>query len=139
MKIKDIKTLPTVAGWRKFVKVRVTTDDGIVGYGERTLDDFERTIESAVNDLKPFLVGRELEITEITNFFVKNSFWRNGPIMSTAQSVIEQALWDAAAKSVNNLGLGIEINEEALTKYPYKKIHLEYFSEEYTYHGDVEK
>ena len=36
-------------------------------------------------------------------------------------------------------GLGIEINEEALTKYPYKKMHLEYFSEEYKYHGDVKK
>ena len=79
----------------------MTTDDGIVGYGEGTLGDFEKTIESAVNDLKPFLIGRELEITEITNFFVRNFFWRNGPILSTAQSAIEQALWDAAAKSAN--------------------------------------
>jgi galactonate dehydratase len=99
MKIKDIKTFFAAAVWRNFVIVQVTTDDGIVGYGEGTLGDFEKTIESAVNDLKPFLIGRELEITEITNFFVRNFFWRNGPILSTAQSAIEQALWDAAAKS----------------------------------------
>jgi galactonate dehydratase len=101
MKIKDIRTFYAAAVWRNFVIVQVTTDDGIVGYGEGTLGDFEKTIESAVNDLKPFLIGRELEITEITNFFVRNFFWRNGPILSTAQSAIEQALWDAAAKSAN--------------------------------------
>ena len=101
MKIKDIKTFFAAAVWRNFVIVQVTTDDGIVGYGEGTLGDFEKTVESAVNDLKPFLIGRELEITEITNFFLRNFFWRNGPILSTAQSAIEQALWDAAAKSAN--------------------------------------
>jgi len=37
----------------------------------------------------------------------------------------------------NKPGLGIDVNEKALTKYPYKKMHLEYFSEEYKYHGDV--
>ena len=101
MKIKDIKTFYAAAVWINFVIVQITTDDGTVGYGEGTLGDFEKTIESAVNDLKPFLIGRELEITEITNFFVRNFFWRNGPILSTAQSAIEQALWDAAAKSAN--------------------------------------
>ena len=101
MKIKDIKTFFAAAVWRNFVIVQVTTDDGIVGYGEGTLGDFEKTVESAINDLKPFLIGKEVEITEITNFFLRNFFWRNGPILSTAQSAIEQALWDAAAKSAN--------------------------------------
>ena len=101
MRIKDIKTFYAAAVWRNFVIVQITTDDGIVGYGEGTLGDFEKTIESAVNDLKPFLIGRELEITEISNFFVRNFFWRNGPILSTAQSAIEQAMWDAVGKSVN--------------------------------------
>ncbi|MEM0050679.1 MAG: mandelate racemase/muconate lactonizing enzyme family protein [Nitrososphaeria archaeon] len=101
MKIKDIKTFYAAAVWRNFVIVQITADDGIVGYGEGTLGDFERTIEAAVNDLKPFLIGRDLEITEITNFFLRNFFWRNGPILSTAQSAIEQALWDVASKSVN--------------------------------------
>lgn len=34
-------------------------------------------------------------------------------------------------------GLGIEVNEEALTKYQYKKMHLEYFSSDYKYYGDT--
>lgn len=101
MKIKDIKTFFAQAVWRNFVIVQVATDEGVVGYGEGTMGDFEKTIEAAVIDLKPFLIGREIEITEITNFFVRNFFWRNGPILSTAQSAIEQALWDAVGKSVN--------------------------------------
>lgn len=101
MKIRDIKTYFAAAVWRNFFMVEITTDEGIKGYGEGTLGDFEKTVESAVNDLKPFLVGREIEITEITNFFVRNFFWRNGPILSTAQSAIEQALWDAVGKTLN--------------------------------------
>lgn len=101
MKIKDIKTYFAAAVWRNFFIVEITTDEGIKGYGEGTLGDFEKTVESAVTDLKPFLIGREIEITEITNFFLRNFFWRNGPILSTAQSAIEQALWDAVGKTLN--------------------------------------
>ncbi|WP_297215135.1 mandelate racemase/muconate lactonizing enzyme family protein [Thermoplasma sp.] len=100
MKIKEIKTYFAAAVWRNFVIVEVTTDEGIKGYGEGTLGDFEKTIEAAVNDLKPFLINRDIEINEITNFFLRNFFWRNGPILSTAQSAIEQALWDAVGKTV---------------------------------------
>lgn len=39
----------------------------------------------------------------------------------------------------NKPGLGVEINEDALTRYPYRKMHLEYFSNDYKYkyHGDA--
>ncbi|OWP56356.1 MAG: hypothetical protein B2I17_06485 [Thermoplasmatales archaeon B_DKE] len=100
MKIKELRTFFAAAVWRNFVIVEVTTDEGIKGYGEGTLGDFEKTVESAVNDLKPFLIGRELNINEITDFFVRHFFWRNGPILSTAQSAIEQALWDAMGKTL---------------------------------------
>jgi len=100
MKIKEIKTYFAAAVWRNFVIVEITTDEGVKGYGEGTLGDFEKTIEAAVNDLKPFLINRDIEINEITNFFLRNFFWRNGPILSTAESAIEQALWDAIGKTV---------------------------------------
>jgi galactonate dehydratase len=35
----------------------------------------------------------------------------------------------------NKPGLGISVNEEALAKYPYEKLHLEYFGNDYKYHG----
>ncbi len=101
MKIKDIKTYFAAAVWRNFVIVEIEGENGLKGYGEGTLGDFEKSIEAAINDLKPFLIGREIEINEITNFFVRHFFWRNGPVLSTAESAIEQALWDLMGKTVN--------------------------------------
>jgi galactonate dehydratase len=45
MRIKDIKTYFASALWRNFLIVEITTDDGIIGYGEGTLGDFEKTVE----------------------------------------------------------------------------------------------
>ncbi len=53
------------AHWRNFIIVKVTSDEETVGYGEATLADFEKTIEAAVYDYKPFLLGKEIDIPEI--------------------------------------------------------------------------
>lgn len=100
MKIKDISVHLVNAVWRNFIVVKVTSDEGIVGYGEGTLADFERTIEAAVNDYKPFLIGREIEIPELTQFMFRHFYWRGGPMLMSAISAIEQALWDILGKSV---------------------------------------
>lgn len=101
MNIKDI-TVHLVDGlWRNFVIVKVTSDDGIIGYGEGTLADFERTIEAAVNDYKPYLINREIEISEITEYLYRHFYWRGGPMQMSAISAIEQALWDIVGKSAN--------------------------------------
>ncbi|GGP19560.1 dehydratase [Thermocladium modestius] len=100
MKITKIDTFLVSAVWRNFVIVRLETDEGVVGYGEGTMGDFEKTIAAAVNDFAPFLIGREIEINKITNFLNRNFFWRHGPILSTAISAIEQAMWDAVGKSL---------------------------------------
>jgi len=77
----------------------VTSDDGLVGFGEGTLADFERTIEAAVYDYKPFLIGKEIDIPEITQFLFRHFYWRGGPMLMSAISAIEQALWDILGKS----------------------------------------
>ena len=87
--------------WRNFVIVRTETDDGIIGYGEGTMGDFEKTIEAAILDFRPHLIGREIEISSIVNFLYSGFFWRGGPILMTAISAIEQSLWDAVGKSLN--------------------------------------
>ena len=92
MKIKDIRVHFVHALWRNFVIVRTETDDGIIGYGEGTMGDFEKTIEAAILDFRPHLIGREIEISSITNFLYSGFFWRGGPILMTAISAIEQSL-----------------------------------------------
>jgi galactonate dehydratase len=101
VKIKDIRVHFVHALWRNFVIVRTETDDGLVGYGEGTMGDFEKTIEAAILDYKPHLIGREIEIASITNFLYSGFFWRGGPVLMTAISAIEQSLWDVVGKSVN--------------------------------------
>lgn len=101
MKIREIETFLVAAVWRNFIIVKVTADNGIIGYGEATMGDFEKTIEAAVNDYRPFLIGREIDIPEITNFLYRNFFWRGGPILMSAISAIEQALWDIEGKDAN--------------------------------------
>ena len=101
MKIKDVKVYLVNAVWRNFVITKIDTDEGIPGYGEGTMGDFEKTVEAAIYDFKPFLIGREINIQEIYNFLYRHFFWRGGPILMTAISAIEQALWDILGKSVN--------------------------------------
>jgi Mandelate racemase / muconate lactonizing enzyme, N-terminal domain. len=45
MRIKDISVHLVNALWRNFVIVRVSTDEGIVGYGEGTMGDFEKLLK----------------------------------------------------------------------------------------------
>lgn len=52
MKIKDVKVYLVNAVWRNFVIVKIETDEGITGYGEGTMGDFEKTVEAAVYDFK---------------------------------------------------------------------------------------
>jgi galactonate dehydratase len=101
LKIAGISVHLVNALWRNFIIVKVTSDEGIVGFGEATLADFERTIEAAVYDYKPFLVGKEINIPEITQFMYRHFYWRGGPMLMSATSAIEQALWDILGKSAN--------------------------------------
>lgn len=101
MKIKDISVHLVNASWRNFIIVKVVSDEGTVGFGEGTLADFERTIEAAVCDYKPFLIGREIDIPEITEYLYRHFYWRGGPMLMSAISAIEQALWDILGKSAN--------------------------------------
>lgn len=101
MKIKSIETFLVAAVWRNFIILKITADNGIVGYGEATMGDFEKTIEAAINDFRPFLIGREIDIPEITNFLYRNFFWRGGPILMSAISAIDQALWDVIGRDAN--------------------------------------
>ena len=56
MKICDVKTYVMASPNRDYVFVKVTTDEGLYGWGEGTLERKERTVATAVEDLKPFLL-----------------------------------------------------------------------------------
>jgi galactonate dehydratase len=99
VKIKDISVHLVKALWRNFIIVKLTADDGTVGYGEATLADFEKTVEAAILDYRPHLIGREMDIPAVLKFLEHNFFWHGGGMLMAARSAIEQSMWDALGKS----------------------------------------
>ncbi|MGC5053128.1 galactonate dehydratase [Micromonospora sp. DT48] len=83
----------------RWLFVRVETTDGIVGWGEATCEGRSETVRTAVEQLSELLVGRDaLRIEDHWQVLTKSSFYRGGPILASAVSGLDQALWDIAGK-----------------------------------------
>ena len=102
MKIVDAKVIVTCPG-RNFVTVKITTDEGVYGIGDATLNGREKSVVSYLEDyLLPALIGRDpQQIEDIWQFFYRGAYWRRGPIGMTALAGIDVALWDIKAKLAN--------------------------------------
>jgi len=99
MKITAVRTYLTFGGWRNWVFVQVETDKGLTGLGEATVEGKEQTIAAAVADLSRYLVGKDpRRIEEHTYAMYRDAFWRGGPVLNSAISGVEQALWDIKGK-----------------------------------------
>jgi galactonate dehydratase len=87
---------------RNWVFVRVETDqDGLVGWGEATLEWKTKAVVGAIEDMTPLIIGRDpRDIEQIVRILKKHSFWRLGVIGMSAISGIEIALWDILGKSL---------------------------------------
>ncbi|MEW6755298.1 MAG: galactonate dehydratase [Candidatus Latescibacterota bacterium] len=79
--------------------VKVTTDSGLVGWGETTLEGKPQSTRAAVEELAEYLVGRDpLRIEHHWQHIYRSAFFRGGSVLMTALSGIDQALWDIAGK-----------------------------------------
>ncbi len=80
--------------------VKITTDDGIVGWGETTLEGKPRSTMAAVEELADYLIGKDpLRIEHHWQHIYRSAFFRGGPVLLTALAGIDQALWDIAGKA----------------------------------------
>lgn len=99
MKITDLKMIHVRPRWM-FLKIE--TDEGITGWGEPVVEGRARTVETAVNELRPILIGADpLRIEHLWQQMYRGTFYRGGPIMCSAISGIEMALWDIKGKYYN--------------------------------------
>lgn len=79
--------------------VKVTTDNGLVGWGESTLEGKARSTMAAVDELADYLVGKDpLRIEHHWQHIYRSAFFRGGNVLMSALSGIDQALWDIAGK-----------------------------------------
>lgn len=84
-----------------WVFVRLTTTSGLVGWGESTLEYRELVVAEAVRALEPGLRGRDL--TDIEGWWqdaYRDAYWRGGPVLMSALSGVEMALWDLKGKQL---------------------------------------
>ncbi len=102
MKIIDAKVIVCSPG-RNFVTVKITTESGIYGIGDATVNGRELSVVAYLEDhLLPTLIGRDARrIEDIWQYFYRGAYWRRGPITMAAISSIDMALWDIKAKAAN--------------------------------------
>lgn len=79
--------------------IKITTDDGLTGWGEPIVEGRARTVAMAVKELEPVLVGQDALANEkIWTETYRGTFYRGGPVLVSALSGIDQALWDIKGK-----------------------------------------
>lgn len=101
MRISDVATVVVGAELRNWVFVKVTTDEGLVGWGEATLEWQTRAVVGAVDDLRPLLLGEDAMRTEhLWQSMCRHHFFKGGIVTMSAISGIEQALHDVKAKTL---------------------------------------
>ncbi|MDH3649689.1 MAG: hypothetical protein OEQ53_08395, partial [Saprospiraceae bacterium] len=79
----------------RFLFLKVHTDAGIIGLGEPITEGRADTCATAVQEAARYLVGKDPRyIMHLWQAIYRHSFYRGGPILTSALSGIEQALWD---------------------------------------------
>src|SRR5262245_23562186 len=99
MKIVDAKLIVCCPG-RNFVTLKLTTEDGVTGLGDATLNGRELAVASYLSDhVVPLLIGRDARRIEDTwHYLYKGAYWRRGPVTMTAIAAVDTALWDIQGK-----------------------------------------
>ncbi|MBI3666698.1 MAG: galactonate dehydratase [Acidobacteria bacterium] len=98
MRITKLETFLVKPRWL-FLKVH--TNAGLVGLGEPITEGRALTVARAVDELAPYLIGKDPRVVvHHWQAMYRHAFYRGGPILTSALSGVEQALWDLAGKSL---------------------------------------
>lgn len=99
--IEKVEVLVCSPG-RNYVSVKITSSDGVVGWGDATLNGRELAVAAYIRDhLASTLIGRPADRIEDTwQYLYRGAYWRRGPVTMTAIGAIDIALWDLNAKAL---------------------------------------
>lgn len=104
LKITRLETFLVKPRWL-FLKVH--TNAGITGLGEPILEGRAQTCAQAVKEIEPYLVGKDpRQVVHHWQAIYRHAFYRGGPILTSALSGIDIALWDIKGKA-----LGVPVYE----------------------------
>lgn len=96
MKISKVETFKVLPRW---LFLRMETDDGFVGWGEPVVEGKADTVDACVKELCSTLMDKNADnIEDIWQSLYRGGFYRGGPVLMSAISGIDQALWDIKGK-----------------------------------------
>ena len=99
VKITRLETFLVKPRWIFF---RIHTDAGVTGLGEALLEGRALTIQTAIKEIEPYLIGKDpRQVVHHWQAIYRHAFYRGGPILTSALSGIDQALWDIKGKLLN--------------------------------------
>jgi galactonate dehydratase len=102
MRIVAIDTYIAGNPWKNWLFAKVTTDEGIHGVGEGTANGFGRTVEAAIHELKPLVLGMDpFQIEVIVQKLTRDVYTDGGNVQMAACAAIEMACWDILGKALN--------------------------------------
>lgn len=102
MRIVDAKVI-VCSPDRNFATLKLTTDSGLTGLGDATLNGRELAVVAYLQEhVCPLLIGRDAHRIEDTwQYLYKGAYWRRGPVTMSAIAAVDTALWDIKAKSAD--------------------------------------
>ena len=84
---------------RPYVFVKIETNQGVIGWGEATLEGKAAAVMACVEDFKEHIIGADpMMVEHLWQSMYVHSFYRAGPVIGSAISGIDQALWDIRGK-----------------------------------------
>jgi mannonate dehydratase len=101
LRITGVRAVVTAPEGVNLVVVRVdTSDPGLYGLGCATFHQrFAAVVTTLTEHVAPLLLGRHpADIGDLTRMVHFSSYWRDGPVLNSALSGLDMALWDIAGK-----------------------------------------
>jgi galactonate dehydratase len=99
VKITKLETFLVKPRW---IFLKIHTDAGVFGLGEPLLEGRALTIKTAIQELEPYLIGKDpRQVVHHWQAIYRHAFYRGGPILTSALSGVDQALWDIKGKLLN--------------------------------------
>jgi mannonate dehydratase len=101
LRITGVRAVVTAPEGVNLVVVRVdTTEAGLYGLGCATFHQrFAAVVATVEQHVAPLVLGRHpADIGDITRMLHFSSYWRSGPVLNSALSGVDMALWDIAGK-----------------------------------------
>ena len=100
MKIVRLETFLTNAGLRNYLFIRLTTDTGLTGLGEASLEWQEKTVQTLIHEwVEDRVLGADpFDIEAVAGGLIRDQY-QGGATVLTAISGVEIALWDLVGKA----------------------------------------